>query len=270
MVISIAIPDSSLKDEKSLENKTRKIGLIGRACSVFRVNEIIIYRDGKENEHDSKLLITILKFMETPQYFRKQKFPKTNMLKFTGLLPPLKTPNQIGVSNHKLIKNGDIREGLIVRLNGKKFVDLGVKKLVPYHGVHDIGKRVITKINTTYPEISLNFIEKEQVDGFWSYNVKKAGNLLSVLSNWNGLKILTSKNAKFWNKTTINQMKDSNMPILIVFGTTDKGLHDMLGNKIRQIQNSKLINFFPNQGTETVRLEEALLGVLSIINSNHI
>ena len=60
------------------------------------------------------------------------------------------------------------------------------------------------------------------------------------------------------------------MPILIVFGTTDKGLHDILGNKIRQIENSKLINFFPNQGTETVRLEEALFGVLSIINSNHI
>ena len=123
MVISIAIPDSSLNDEKSLENKTRKIGLIGRACSVFRVNEIIIYRDGKENEHDSKLLLTILKFMETPQYFRKQKFPKKNMLRFTGLLPPLKIPNQIGVSNHKLVKNGDIREGLIVRSNGKKFVD---------------------------------------------------------------------------------------------------------------------------------------------------
>ena len=57
---------------------------------------------------------------------------------------------------------------------------------------------------------------------------------------------------------------------MVVFGTTDKGLHDMLGKKIHEIQNSKLINFFPNQGTETVRLEEALLGVLGIINSNNI
>ena len=56
----------------------------------------------------------------------------------------------------------------------------------------------------------------------------------------------------------------------MVFGTTDKGLHDILGKKIHEIQNSKLINFFPNQGTETVRLEEALLGVLGILNSNNI
>jgi len=52
-----------------------------------------------------------------------------------------------------------------------------------------------------------------------------------------------------------------------VFGSTDKGVHGILGNKISQIQNSKILNFFPNQATETVRIEEALLGVLSILNS---
>ena len=56
MTISVAIPDSSLKDEKTLENKTRKIGLIARACSIFKINEIIIYRDGKENEHACELM----------------------------------------------------------------------------------------------------------------------------------------------------------------------------------------------------------------------
>jgi len=34
-----------------------------------------------------------------------------------------------------------------------------------------------------------------------------------------------------------------------------------------KLQNSKTLNFFPNQATETVRLEEALLGTLSIINA---
>ena len=126
MTISVAIPDSSLKDEKTLENKTRKIGLIARACSIFKINEIIIYRDGKENEHDAILLTTILKFLETPQYFRRQKFPYSNMLKFTGILPPLKIPNQTGTSDYKLFKPGTIREGLIIRTKGKKFVDLGL------------------------------------------------------------------------------------------------------------------------------------------------
>ena len=53
---------------------------------------------------------------------------------------------------------------------------------------------------------------------------------------------------------------------MVVFGSTDKGIHDILGNKINNIQNSKTANFFPNQGTETVRLEEAILGCLSVLN----
>ena len=270
MTITVAIPDSSLKDEKTLENKTRKIGLFARACSIFNVNEIIIYRDGKDNEHDSTLLTTILKFLETPQYFRRQKFPYSNMLKFTGILPPLKIPNQTGVQNYNSLTPGDIREGLIIRLKGKKFVDLGIKKMIPYNGKDDVGKRIIIKINHIKPDFSIKEITKDQINGYWSYNVKQSGNLLSVLANWDGLKILTSKNAKYWNKALSEKIKDVNVPILIVFGTTDKGLHDMLGKKIHEIQDSKLINFFPNQGTETIRLEEALLGVLGIINSNHI
>ena len=35
---------------------------------------------------------------------------------------------------------------------------------------------------------------------------------------------------------------------------------------IKKIQNCTSINFFPNQATETVRLDEAILGTLSILN----
>ena len=72
MKFAIAIPDSSLTDEKTLENKTRKIATIARASGIFKVNEIIIYKDGKENEQDSKLLLTILRYLATPQYFRRK------------------------------------------------------------------------------------------------------------------------------------------------------------------------------------------------------
>ena len=51
-----------------------------------------------------------------------------------------------------------------------------------------------------------------------------------------------------------------------MFGTTNKGVYDLLGSNIKKIQNANIFNFFPNQGTQTVRLEEAILGTLSIIN----
>ena len=62
------------------------------------------------------------------------------------------------------------------------------------------------------------------------------------------------------------KISESYEPILIVFGTTNKGVYDILGSDIKKIQNANVFNFFPNQGTQTVRLEEAILGTLSIIN----
>jgi hypothetical protein len=267
MKLSIAVPDSALHDEKTLENKTRKIALIARSCGIFRINEIIIYRDGKKNENDSKLFLTILKYLETPQYFRRNVFGRTNLLKFAGILPPLKTPNQIGTSDPKQLKKNDIREGVIVRKNGQKSVDIGVNQIINHHSKHDVGKRVIVKIKETVPEITVKEITKDEINDYWSYNVRHGGDLFSVLSNWSGLKILTSRKAKQFNQSHIEELKKMDTPVLVVFGSTNKGIHDILGTKINNLQNSKTINFFPNQGTETVRIEEAILGCLSILNT---
>ena len=113
MKLSIAIPDSSLKDEKKHENKTRKIFQIARAAGIFQINNIIIYKDGREFENDSKLLSTILRYLETPQHFRKRLYPKSGLLQFVGALSPIKMPNQGGTSDAKQVKKDDIREGVI-------------------------------------------------------------------------------------------------------------------------------------------------------------
>ena len=96
----------------------------------------------------------------------------------------------------------------------------------------------------------------------------KSGNLFSILSDWKGIIILTSRKGKQLHQhSNLQELKETGKPILVVFGSTDKGIHDILGNKINNLQNSKTVNFFPNQGTETVRLEEAVLGCLSVINA---
>lgn len=268
MNVSIAIPDSALSDEKTLENKTRKISSIARSCGIFRINEIIIYRDGKKNETDLKLFVTILKYLETPQYFRKNTFGKTNLLKFVGVLPPLKIPNQIGTPNPEEIKKNEIREAVVVRVKGQKGVDIGVGQVINYHSKHDIGKRIIVKIKNTFPNFSVKEITKNEISNYWSYNVRQSGNLFSLLSSWNGIKILTSRKGKQLNQQQhIDELRKSNKAILVVFGSTDKGIHDILGNKINNLQDSKTINFFPNQGTQTVRIEEAVLGCLSVLNT---
>ena len=267
MKLSIAIPDSSLKDEKKHENKTRKIFQIARAAGIFQINNIIIYKDGREFENDSKLLSTILRYLETPQHFRKRLYPKSGLLQFVGALSPIKMPNQGGTSDAKQVKKDDIREGVIFPKEGRKFIDLGIDYSVPYHGKKDIGKRTIVKIKDTFPNFTVYDIEKNQIPKFWSYNVKHGANLFSLLSEWKGPKILTSRKSKNIKEEDMQKILSSKEEILVVFGTTDKGIHEMLDKKISNIQNFKAWNFFPNQGTETVRIEEAVLGCLSILNS---
>ena len=55
--------------KKNMKTKLGKIFQIARAAGIFQVNNIIIYKDGREFENDSKLLSTILRFLETPQTF---------------------------------------------------------------------------------------------------------------------------------------------------------------------------------------------------------
>jgi len=271
MNLSIAIPDSSLLDESTILNKTKKISTMARTCAIFKVNQIFIYQDGKQNKNDSALLSTSLKYLETPQYFRKEIFPKTQLLKYAGVLQPLNISSHLTTSNQKMIKTGDIRDALVINYKGKKFLNIGTNRLIQYFGKMKSGTRIAIQIKTIQPELTAKEISRDSIKDYWGYNVKERSNLLSILSTWKGKIILTSKKGKNFSRLDEKKITESDEPILVVFGTTNKGVYDILGSDIKKIQNANVFNFFPNQGTQTVRLEEAILGTLSIINIlNHI
>ena len=96
--------------------------------------------------------------------------------------------------------------------------------------------------------------------------IKERSNLHELIRTWNGKTILTSRKGKTITSQQIQEYKKESDPILVVFGAIDRGVYELLGNKINSLQNAKVYNFFPNQATETVRIEEALLGTLSIIS----
>ncbi|MEE9241585.1 MAG: putative RNA uridine N3 methyltransferase [Nitrosopumilaceae archaeon] len=266
MKTAIAIPDSSLIDESTKLGKTQKISVLARICCVFKIDEIFIYNDANADKQDRILLATILKYLVTPPYFRKQLYPKMNLLKFAGALHPLKIPSHTKIKNPAQIKSGDKRMGIIVKFKGKKFFDVGIHYMIPYFGKEKIGNRVSLQFKTGYPNFSVKEIPSEQIDEYWGYKVQERSNLHSVISSWEGDIILTSRKGQTLKNSHLRWFLDSPKPKLIVFGSTEKGLHEFLGGKISSYQNSKILNFFPNQGTETVRLEEALMGTLSILN----
>ena len=266
MKLAIAIPSSSLTDEGTLLDKSRKLSQIGRTCAIFKVNTIYIYKVGRYVS-DTSFMATILKYMETPQFLRKQLFSKINDLKYAGVLHPLKISSHITPSNPKKIQANDIREGVIISLKGKKFFYLGINHLIQYFGKEKVGKRVTIKFKEGYPKLIPQIISKDEVPVYWGYTVKERSDLFSLISSWKGNSILTSRKGKIITEPTIKQIKNSSKPLLVVFGSPEKGIHEVLGNNIKKIQNSKTLNFFPNQATETVRLEEAIMGTLAILNT---
>ena len=266
MKLSVAIPESSLSDESLKIDKTRKISVLARACAIFKIDTIYVYQDGGNYKQDGNMMVMILKYLETPQFLRRRLFPKMNDLKFAGVLQPLKIPSHITPANPKKINRGDIREGIIVSVKGKRFVDVGINQLIQFFGKTGIGKRVTVQFKEGHPRLSVKEIDKIESPTYWGYSVKERSNLFSLISEWKGNTIITSRKGKTATKEQISKFTTSDKPTLVVFGSPDKGVHEIIGGKMKNVQNAKSLNFFPNQATETVRLEEALLGTLSIIN----
>jgi hypothetical protein len=264
--LSVAIPDSALSDVSLKIDKTRKISVLARACAIFKIDTIYVYQEGNYKE-DGDLLVTIFKYLDTPQFLRRRLFPKMNELKFAGVLQPLKIPSHVTPVDANKIKMGDVREGVVISIKGKQFVDIGINEPIPFFGKENVGKRVTVQFKTGYPDFSIKEIQKNESLTYWGYTVKERANLFSLLTEWRGNTIITSRKGKTATKEQLSKYLNTDIPMLVVFGSPQKGVHEILGGKLKNVQNAKTLNFFPNQATETVRLEEALLGTLSIINA---
>jgi len=56
---------------------------------------------------------------------------------------------------------------------------------------------------------------------------------------------------------------------VVVFGSPKHGIHDIVAKEGSSVKQYEFVtNMFPNQGTETVRLEEAVFGTLAILNDS--
>lgn len=271
--ISLAIPDSILEESQTLLDKTIKTGQIARTCSIFGVEKIYIYNDQKgKYENDREILKKILFYAETPQYLRKKIFGNIKELQYVGTLPPLQTPHHKQINDYSELRSGEIREGIIEKINGKLYVDIGLTKMVKLIGNGRDMERISCKIKVSNKEILAERINKELIENYWGYSIKIAPSLGKLVNSLKSdLVILTSRYGNYV-KEIENKLKPElvkNKKILIVFGSPQRGLEEILmEEKIKPEDISEFyINMINNQKTKTVRAEEAILITLSLINS---
>ncbi|MGB6591076.1 MAG: RNA methyltransferase [Candidatus Nitrosopolaris sp.] len=268
----IAIPDSSLSDEQTRRDKTVKVCQFARAFSIFRVKKIYIYHDKTVNSSaDLSLLKTVLRYLDTPQYLRKLLYPRTDQLEYAGILHPINAPHHRGLQRIRDVKLGDVRVGVIVKArDGGLHADIGLSNLVSFEGSGFQGKKVNVKIVSTCPSLRGKEAAQYDIKEYWGYEVQEVNNLSKLLESALNTQILiTSRKGSY--------LKDKEPQILaglkafrnflIVFGTPKKGVDEMLALEGRSIDAYKYVhNMFPFQATKTIRLEEAILGSLSILN----
>jgi methyltransferase len=262
--LAVSIPDTVLEDKESPRDKTTKVGLIARACSIYGVDVIEVYRDpGGRSEGGA--IRKVLEYLETPQYLRKRLFPLDETLRYAGMLPPLRIPSHKAKVPMAEVLVGEVREGVV---NSDGTVDVGLDQAPRLKAGADRGSRVTVRITSASP-LEAEQTARERINQYWGYKVeeKQAGEVLS--------------DPRFKTKVATSRLGDPLEKVMgplesavvgsggakLIFGSPSRGLFDMLGKGLRG-QVSFVVNLFPQQYVETVRTEEAIfagLGLMSLL-----
>ncbi len=274
--ISITVPASFVSDIPHLREKTVKIGSLARAAAIFRIDEIIIFPDlpNVNQSRDANLIATILSYVETPQYLRKRLFRIKPELRYAGILPPLRTPHHPLSDKVKTLKIGEYREGVVSSLTKDgSFVEIGVECpiFVPKARL-SLDNRVTVKITELGKHPKAVLANRSEIQSYWGYRTTVSnvsfGQLIKT-RNFD-LVIATSKRGapfiKVRDKLAENWKKSSS--ILIAFGAPSQGLYEIVAREHLELDEIAhfTVNTIPNQGTETVRTEEAIFASLAILN----
>ncbi|MEM2917243.1 MAG: RNA methyltransferase [Candidatus Bathyarchaeia archaeon] len=273
---SIAIPASLVSDIPHLREKTSRIGLIGRAAAIFRIDEIIVFPDMPKTDQrrDMELIFTILSYLETPQYLRKKLFGLKPELRYVGVLPPLRTPHHPLSNKTENLKIGEHREGVVVSKNKNgSFVDVGVEKALFLPNIQLLPKtRVTVKIVKLGKSPELALADVNEIEDYWGFHITVSNMTLAQLLKERKfhLTIATSRRGAPFTHVMENlkQRLQNSKNVLIIFGAPTMGLYEIVaqnGLKLEDIVDF-VVNTIPCQGTETVRTEEAVFASLALLN----
>lgn len=227
MGLDVAIPDTALRDCSDLREKTIRIGRMGRAFAIFRVERVFVYTTEmlpESQKHDSALLLKLLRFMDTPQYLRRRVFPHSPTLKFAGLLPPLRTRSHPLSTDYSVLSVGDVRWGAQAK-PGK--IDLGLKEFVDYpHRLQ--GKRpALFQVVKTTPRLRLEVVEREEIEEYYGFEAEKVGSLVTLLKDSVGVtRIALSRHATPYSKleSEIKSTVAGTKSLLALFGGPRHGV----------------------------------------------
>jgi predicted SPOUT superfamily RNA methylase MTH1 len=273
--LTVAIPASFIADTPHLREKTSKIGLVGRAAAIFKVDEVIVYRDNPQagQDSDSALIELLLAYLETPQYLRKRRFQLDARLQYAGILPPLRTPHHPLSGKAEDLRVGEYREGVVLsKTRDGALVDIGTEQPALLAGRQfTVDKRLTVRLMNVGERVEVAIANRMDIQEYWGYAVSTAESLRQMVEKGSyGLRIATSKKGAVFSKIAgeLAEKWRRTASVLVVLGSPTRGLYEIAKDEGARLDDlvDFVVNTIPSQGTETVRTEEALLATLAVLN----
>jgi predicted SPOUT superfamily RNA methylase MTH1 len=268
MRLSVLLPGSLVSDAPGLLQKTVKVGWVGRALAVFRVGRVIVYDDSHtRSKEDLDLVCTLLQYMETPQYLRKLLFPSLPLLRYAGTLPPLRTPHHPLHGEREEI--GDTREAVVVRVEKEGSVlELGMSQKGYLPERAKVWERMTVKLVEKKKDRIL--VARSPPPEYWGFRVERRASLREALEAVKGdLTVGTSRYGKPLAEVQSGLVEEARKRggVAVGFGGPYAGLFEICSaQSLDPSCFDFMVNTIPQQGTFTVRTEEALSATLAIFN----
>jgi predicted SPOUT superfamily RNA methylase MTH1 len=274
--LTVAVPSSLVADVPHLREKTSRLGFLGRALGIFRVDEVLVYAEvvGDESASQGRFISSVLGYMETPQHLRKHLIRMNPDLRFAGILPPLRIPNHPVSARLADLNIGEIREGVVTHANGETSrVDIGVGSLAEVPTKLRRGSRVSVRIDGTAPKITAELIDRNRIDIYWGFRVTLKNLPLGRLIQENKPDVVIATSRLGEGVDTVLEQLGASVTgassVLLAFGSSKRGLHEIIAQEDLKLNTlaTYVVNFVPHQGTQTVRTEEAVYSALALLNA---
>ncbi|MCE4617528.1 MAG: hypothetical protein F7C32_02970 [Desulfurococcales archaeon] len=253
--ITVVIPSSVLDTEATGLQRALKASRIARIAAMFRVNEIIVYK-WERNKQSFKELCDLLEYAVRPPYLKKY-IPLRKTLRHAGVMEPL------NIWIHKVSKNAEkhpIRLAQVLEIWAEEaLIDAGLQK--PLTLKLDAGSRVskgdivLVKINPATWEAEL-YDERRFYTGYTVNCARKPVELFTQTKKH--FRLGLTRHGKPLSNGLIKKIRVIGNISLYLGGP-----HYDIFQVYRGVGFHETVNVHENQGTETLRTEEALCVGLS-------
>ncbi len=272
--IIVHIPASMIIVEKGILKKTFIVGLIGRACGIFRVDLIDVYVDPDSSFEEAYFIKKVLEYMSTPSHLRKYVISLDKDLRGVGVLPPLATPNQ---PFKEELSRRFFREALVADLRHNYiYLEAGLGEILRVGldkerlGSFRKGDRVVIEVENNNV-ISVIPRDEFMRRFYWVFQVSVSRSLRESLKKFRSSTVISTRKGSYLNNEVAKKLVElyDHGDISIVFGSPNKDPDEIAlieGWDINK-EASLAINTAPLQGVRSIRTYEALFITLSLINN---